>query len=47
MALGLAGTSPWLGFAALWEVGLEKDLVISCISYLAPPKTTKVINPGC
>ena len=36
----------WFGFAAPWGTGLERDLQISAVFYPAPPKTTKVINPG-
>ena len=46
MALGLAGKSLWFGFAASWGRGLERDLELSPVSYPAPPKRTKVINPG-
>ena len=36
----------WFAFAVPWGIGLERDLQISPGLYLAPPKTTKVVNPG-
>ena len=45
MALELAGYW-WFEFATSWGIGLERDLQISPVFYLAPPKTTKVTNLG-
>ena len=45
MALELAGYW-WFEFATSWGIGSERDLQISPVFYLAPPKTTKVINLG-
>ena len=45
MFLELAGYW-WFEFATSWGIGLERDLEISPVLYLAPPKTTKVVNLG-